>query len=259
VGDLILHASAQGVRSILLGLGGSATNDGGTGMAQVLGIRFLDQEGQEVVNLPQEMEKVRSVDFAGRCALPELVAMCDVTNPLLGPQGCTRVFGPQKGFRDFAGHEAGLKCLVDAVIRSGSSDYSESPGAGAAGGLGFGCLAFAGARLERGFAVISRLIGLEDAIRTSSLVITGEGSLDPQTLNGKGPHGVVLLAKRWGKPALTFCGICEDSGELKRDFGEIRSLKNLNLNLDECIVRARELLELRAFEASEGAFRKIAG
>lgn len=261
VGEMIRDAANRGVGRILLGLGGSATNDGGSGMAQALGVRFRDGNGAEVTDVPRDLARVQWVDVAARLALPEIIAACDVTNPLLGPQGCTRVFGPQKGVReeDMEAHEAGLQALAEAVDRGGNAGYSVMPGAGAAGGLGFGCVAFAGARLERGFEMVAQVLGLEEAIRACCLVITGEGSLDRQTLNGKGPHGIARLARKWGKPVLTFCGVWDGSAEVRREFGTIHSVKPENCTVEESTRRGRELLAARAGETAGWVIRQIAG
>lgn len=261
VGELMRDAGERGVDRILLGLGGSATNDGGTGMAQALGIRFFDREGCPVTDLPRKLERVDRVDLGERVPLPEVVAACDVSNPLLGPRGCSRVFGPQKGIREeeMAEHEAGLAALAEAVRRSGGEDWAAWPGAGAAGGMGFGCLAFAGARLEPGFAWVAGLLGLEEAVRGARVVITGEGSLDRQTLDGKGPHGVVKLARRWAKPVLAFCGVWDGSAEVGREFEEIRALRCPDGGREESMRRAGELLEEQAEAAVPWVIRQIAG
>lgn len=221
----------------------------------------MDRDGALVAKLPEELHRVHTLDFSARLALPEIVAACDVSNPLLGPEGCTRVFGPQKGFGpgEFAHHEAGLQALADAVARSSGRDLAGMPGAGAAGGLGFGCVAFAGARLERGFAMIAGLLRLEEEIRAASLVITGEGSLDRQTLNGKGPHGVALLARKWGKPVWVFCGVWDGDGELRRAFDEIRALREAGDSVEDCMRLAGPLLESRAAAAGQWAIQQIAG
>lgn len=260
-GEMILDAVSRGAERILLGLGGSATNDGGTGMAVALGVRFLDREGNAVTDLPAALERVHTVDFSERRPLPELVAICDVTNPLLGPRGCTRIFGPQKGIREeeIAEREAGLRALAEAAGRSIGGSLEDEPGAGAAGGLGFGCLAFAGGRLERGFPMVAGLLGLEAAVREAQIVITGEGSLDRQTLNGKGPHGIALLARRFGRPVLAFCGVSDGSEQIGREFDEIRILKSGGLSVEECMRRGAELLEREACAACEWAIRQIAG
>ena len=261
VGEMILHAVSQGAERILLGLGGSATNDGGSGMAAALGIRFLDEAGKEVMDVPAELQRVAAIDFGARFPIPEVVALCDVTNPLLGPLGCSRVFGPQKGIRpeEMAERESGLAQLAKIVERSLGVDFAEHPGAGAAGGLGFGCLAFADARIEGGFSMIAKLLGLEEKIRASRLVVTGEGSLDLQTLNGKGPHGVARLAKQCGRPVLAFCGVSDGRETLKQEFDEIRVLKRPDLTLEDCVLRAQELLEAEASGAAEWVIRKIEG
>ena len=182
-----LAGAFPGVERIVVGLGGSGTNDGGWGMARALGWR--EENGRLV---------------APGTKLPKIVAACDVTNPLLGPNGCTRVFGPQKGITpdDFEWHEARLARLAAHF----PAELAETPGAGAAGGLGFGLLAFCNAHIESGFSLFASLAGLQAAIASADLVVTGEGSLDAQTLNGKGPHGVARMAHAAGKPVLGIAG-----------------------------------------------------
>jgi len=260
-GDLIRHALHEGADRLVLGLGGSATNDGGTGMAEVLGVRFLDGAGDPVSPLPAELERVRRVDLSDRCELPEMIAACDVGNPLLGPRGCTRVFGGQKGIAetDMDRHEAGLRALADAVRRSLGRDFAAEGGAGAAGGLGFGCLAFCEARLEPGFPLVANLLHLEQAVAEADLVITGEGSLDRQTLDGKGPHGVARRAAEAGKPILTFCGVCEDSPEVAEVFPEVRALRSADRPLHECLERGAEFLAEAAWDAAAWVLEQIEG
>ena len=216
-GEMIRDALSRGVRRIIIGIGGSATNDGGIGMAQALGFTFLDAAGCAVTNLPAEFGLVNSVV---RTALPmcEVLVACDVRNPLLGEQGATRVYGPQKGVRDVAFFEARLKKLADLVWRDLGVDFRDDPGAGAAGGLGFGLMSFCGARLVPGFDLIASIIGLEARIAAADAVITGEGKLDGQTLHGKGPAGVAEMARRAGKRVIGLAGVIEHSAELGRAF-----------------------------------------
>ncbi len=202
-GQLVRHALGQGAKRIVLGIGGSATNDGGTGLARALGWEF---EG--CAEEPRDLALLRRLD-GSRAVLPaECLAACDVTNPLLGPRGCTRVFGPQKGVRenDFEAFERALTRLADVAAHDLGHDAREQPGAGAAGGLGYGLVTFAGAKLVSGFSLVSGLIGLEEAVREADLVVTGEGSVDGQTLDGKGPDGVARLARRFGKPVVAVGG-----------------------------------------------------
>jgi len=202
-GELMLHALRAGATRMLVTLGGSATNDAGTGLAAALGVRFLDATGNAFDPIPSDLARVRRIDRSGLAPLPPIRVLCDVTNPLLGPRGATRVFGPQKGIRpeQFAKFEDGLRAVADAWSRDHGTDPREAPGAGAAGGAGFGLLAFCGATLEPGFDAVARAIGLSDRIARADRVVTGEGCIDAQTASGKAPHGVARLAASLGRPA----------------------------------------------------------
>lgn len=231
---------------MIIGLGGSATNDGGAGMAAALGVRFLDADHKPIQTVPLDLsERLVEVDVSGRIALPPVVAACDVTNPLLGPAGATRVFGPQKG-----ADETTMTILETALARlvETSAGWEEAlvPGAGAAGGLGFGLLRFAGAELKSGFDLIVDLTGLEEAVKTSDLVITGEGSLDVQSLSGKGPVALAHMARRHGKRIVAFCGRADESVRESGVFDDIFELRGTGLPVDELIDRAAGLLETLA-------------
>lgn len=193
VGELMHDAVQRGAKRLVIGLGGSATNDGGAGMATALGWEFD--------RLPIASTVVRRPE---RAWAVETLAACDVTNPLLGERGCTRVFGPQKGVQDadIPAFERALAGLAACF----PPELAETPGAGAAGGLGFGLMAFCGARIVSGFGIVSELLQLEKALMAADLVVTGEGSLDDQTLDGKGPHGIAALARRHGKPVVAIGG-----------------------------------------------------
>ncbi len=206
-GELMRAAIEKGADRLLLGIGGSATNDGGSGMALALGFHFFSAEGDVLTEMPADLEKAVSL-YGPAEPLPPVEVACDVTNPLLGDEGCTAVYGPQKGIEPdrFAAHESRLAHLVDLVGKAGA-DASKVPGAGAAGGLGFGCLAFLGATLRPGFELVAEVLGLEDRVREADIVITGEGKLDGQTLQGKAPAGVADLARRHGKPVAALAGI----------------------------------------------------
>jgi glycerate kinase len=206
-GQMIRHAMSRGADRILLGIGGSATDDGGTGMARALGFVFRDAEGNPIEDLPAHLERASRIEFPEVSALPRVTVACDVANPLLGPDGCSRIYGPQKGVpeSDFSRHEARLRHLVGLLGKPGA-EAAEMPGAGAAGGLGFGCLALLGADLRPGFDLVAGILGLESAVAVADLVITGEGRLDSQTLQGKAPAGVARMAKKLGKPVVAFAG-----------------------------------------------------
>ncbi len=230
VGMMLRHAAAaSGAARILLGIGGSATNDGGTGMAAALGVRFLSADGETLPPHPQALRgKLAHLDESRRVRLPPLTAACDVTNPLLGPNGATRVYGPQKGAA-----EAQLalleQALHDLVRASGGQGLASTPGAGAAGGLGFGLLRFAGATLVCGFDLIAEITGLEKHIQNAELIITGEGSLDAQTLHGKGPAGVARLARKHNKPIHAYCGQADAAAHHSGLFDHIIELRGTGL------------------------------
>lgn len=195
-------------RRTLVGVGGSATNDGGFGLARALGWRFLSRTGSGIRRWTGlgECSHVEPPDR--RPGLGRLSVAVDVRNPLLGARGCTRVFGPQKGIRpeEFAGAETALGQLSRVVGERDGRTLAAVPGAGAAGGLGFGLMAFLGAEPETGFALFSRAAGLPERIRQADLVITGEGRLDDQSLMGKGIGELARLSGEAGVPVVAICG-----------------------------------------------------
>ncbi len=249
-GQMMRAAAGLGVTKMVVGIGGSATNDGGCGMAQALGFRFLDAAGAEVADLPAEIGRVaRILPPDGMSAFPEVTVACDVTNPLLGPTGATRIYGGQKGITDeplVRAHEDRLERLADLVARDLGCDHREIPGAGAAGGLGFGLLSFCGARLEPGFDLVAGLLRLEEAVARADVVLTGEGCLDAQTAEGKGPAGVALMARRHGKPALGFAGMVDDSAAassaINAIFDGAFAVKPPAMSVDEAIATGSVLL-----------------
>lgn len=243
-GELMRHAiEVQRADRLIVGLGGSATNDGGAGMAAALGVRFLDTEGNEIRPLPLDLsERLAVADASTALRMPPVIAACDVTNPLLGPNGATRIYGPQKG-----ADENTIQVLESALARlvetSDGWKEAEKPGAGAAGGLGFGLLRFCGAELRSGFDMIADLTGLEKAVGRADLVITGEGSLDAQSLSGKGPVSLARMARRLGKRVIAFCGAADVAVKEAACFDEIIELRSTGLPLDVLLTRAAELLE----------------
>ena len=224
VGELIADAIRRGCREFIIGIGGSATNDGGVGMLRALGYDFLDASGNPVPLGAKGLEHLHTVSCEH--VLPELSQCrfriaCDVTNPLCGPNGCSAVYGPQKGATPdmIEQMDRWLKryaSLAKTVSDTADSDY---PGAGAAGGLGFAFLAFTKATLESGIQIILNETRLEDYMQTADLVITGEGRLDSQTVMGKAPIGVARLAKKYGKPVLAFSGCVSDDAAVCNDYG----------------------------------------
>ena len=243
-GQMVRHAvEVSGATSVLLGIGGSATNDGGTGFARAIGIVFFDEGGEELVDLPKEISKIRKVDTSGAIALPELVVACDVTNPLLGVNGATQIFGPQKGVVDIEFHEEQLKYLADLVEGGLGKQLREIDGAGAAGGLGFGLMAFAGGVLKPGFDLVAEALGLEAKIAAADLVLTGEGSLDSQTASGKGPAGVGVMAKKAGVPVHAFAGRVADREIVEPFFDSATEIKPEGWTVEQSMEAGSTLLE----------------
>ena len=243
VGMQIAHAiSEHAVTRIMLGIGGSATNDGGSGMAAALGLRFVG-EG-EIHPTPATLIDVRQIDFSARIALPEIVAACDVDNPLLGPRGATAVFAAQKGatLDDQIALETALTHLV-AI--SGGEAAALTPGAGAAGGLGFGLLHFANAKLISGFDLLAELLDLENRIKRADHVITGEGSLDHQSLGGKGPVALARLANSLSVPVTGFCGSADAAARASGIFHSLHALADSGLPLETLLSQAGPLLTER--------------
>ncbi|GAA3149394.1 glycerate kinase [Planomonospora alba] len=222
-GELIAHAVRRGARRVVLGLGGSACTDGGTGMMAALGVRFLDAEGRELPPGGAALRALERIDTSGMTALGgvEFVVACDVDNPLLGPYGAAAVYAPQKGadadgvkvleaglarLAAVAAHTHGLAGAAehDGVVRS--MGVAAQPGAGAAGGVGFAAVAFLRAEIRPGIEYLLDLLGFRRRLAGARLVVTGEGSLDEQTLRGKAPAGVAAAAGEAGVPVVAVCG-----------------------------------------------------
>lgn len=224
VGEMIRHAISCGCRHFIMGIGGSATNDGGVGMLSALGFQFLDADGQPIPAGAKGLSKLASI--CTEQALPQLAectfrVACDVTNPLCGAQGCSAVFGPQKGATPESIAKMD-KWLGDyAAMAAGVSDKADAkyPGTGAAGGLGFAFLAFLNATLESGIHIILDETRLEAYIKDADIVVTGEGRLDSQTVMGKAPIGVAKLAKKYEKKVIAFSGCITDDATVCNDHG----------------------------------------
>ena len=214
VGEVIRDAVAKGCRRFIVGIGGSATNDGGAGMLQALGYELLDKEGKQIpfgaAGL-EELDRICTDKVLPQLAECEFRVACDVTNPLCGELGCSAVYGPQKGadpemirqMDQWLGRYAVFAAEAMAGERSVDPDY---PGSGAAGGMGFAFRSFTNAVLESGIRIVLEETGLEQEIMTADVVVTGEGRLDGQTAMGKAPAGVATLAKKYGKPVFAFAG-----------------------------------------------------
>ena len=243
VGEMILDAANRGANGIIIGLGGSATNDGGFGMARSLGFRFFEQE-QELCGAVTELAGLERIEKPKDLALPKIIAAVDVKNPLLGKNGATRVFGPQKGARknDLDLLEWALTRLANVVTKEFGFDYRNEAGAGAAGGLGFGLMSFCGAKIRPGFDVVAEAVGLESKMKDVDLVITGEGSLDRQTLEGKTPSGVARLARKLGKRVFAFVGRASKDREVREMFDGVYENARRGMSQEENMRRAAELL-----------------
>ena len=260
-GDLMQAGIRKGARRLIVAIGGSATNDGGAGMAWAMGYRFLDAAGKGFFPLPANLTTLARIAPPDNMALPEVIAACDVTNPLLGPEGATRVYGPQKGvtLERMPEFEAALTHLADIVRRDLGMDLATAPGAGAAGGLGFGLMTFCRASMKPGFDLVAEVTEMESAIRAADLVITGEGCVDAQTLHGKGPAGVADMARRHGKPVIAVGGIVDESVRTALDakFHVIIAAANQD-TLTEALANPAQALR-RAVAGASAQLRTVAG
>ena len=216
VGEMIRDAMTRGARKFIVGIGGSATNDGGAGMLQALGFRLTDASGVDLPRGGAALSRLARLETPSDLPLAELEfkVACDVTNPLCGSSGASAVFGPQKGATPEMVRtlDAALARFAD-VVEARTGSFRDHPGAGAAGGLGFAFGALLGAKLVPGVELILSETDFETYVKSSDVVVTGEGRLDGQTVMGKAPIGVARLAKRWGKPVLAFSGCIGDGAE----------------------------------------------
>jgi glycerate kinase len=248
VGELLQHAYDAGARHFIVGIGGSATNDGGAGMAQALGYHLLDENGHELPPGGLALKRLARIDVGGvhaKWKAAEVDVACDVTNPLTGPNGASAVYGPQKGATpEMVGElDAALKRFAEVIRRDLGVDVEQLPGAGAAGGLGAGLVAFTGARLRPGAEMVMEALRLDERLVGAQLVITGEGRLDSQTARfGKGPAAVAKHARRAAIPVVAIGGSVADEAELWLLFDGLEATVAEPCSLDEAIGRARPLL-----------------
>lgn len=221
VGELMVHLAEQGSRKLLLGLGGSATNDCGIGMAEAVGYRFLDGEGARLAPYAWNLAKVERIAPPEKLPALTITAACDVNNPLCGPRGAAAVFGPQKGLKpeQIGSHDAAMAHFAEVIRRELGRDVKNLPGAGAAGGLGAGMLAFLNAELKPGIELLLDSVGFDAMMENASLVITGEGRLDGQSVAGKVPVGVARRAKKAGIACVALCGCIGPEAERVLDCG----------------------------------------
>lgn len=208
VGEMISHAAQGGIEQILLGIGGSATNDCGIGMAEALGYRFVDANGQDVAAIPANFQRIHSI--IAPSALPNVIvtAACDVDNPLYGPKGATAVFGPQKGVNEEQRPvlDSGLKHMADLIQRDLGKTVGEIPGAGAAGGLGSGLMGFLGASLQPGVEMLLDTAHFDALLAEADILFVGEGRMDAQSVHGKAPVGASRRAKAHNVRCIALCG-----------------------------------------------------
>ncbi|MFG2156798.1 glycerate kinase [Streptomyces olivaceus] len=253
-GELLRAALDAGARTIVFGVGGSATTDGGAGMLAALGARFLDADGRPVAPGGGGLARLASADLSGldpRLADVELVLASDVDNPLTGPKGAPAVYGPQKGASpdDVTALDAALGHFAKVLegtegVGARAAGYAASPGAGAAGGIGFGAMLL-GARFRPGIEVMLDVLGFAPALERADLVITGEGSLDEQTLHGKAPAGVAAAARAAGKEVVAVCGRLALPAEALGRAGIRRAypLTDVEPDVAKCIADAGPILE----------------
>jgi glycerate kinase len=267
IGEMLLAAVQASADEIIIGLGGSATNDGGFGMARALGFQFFagDEELAGGVSELQRLTRIEApvvaaVAPASSTSQPtrlppqlKIVAAADVRNPLLGENGAARVFGPQKGATadkvDIL--ERALAKLADVVSKEFGVDYRDEAGAGAAGGLGFALMSFCGAKIRPGFDVVAEAVGLESKMKSVDVVITGEGSLDRQTLEGKTPAGVARLARALGKRVFAIVGRVSKDREVCELFNKVYELAQPGMSEKEQMARTAEVLRENARELAK--------
>jgi glycerate 2-kinase len=264
-GELLLAAMDAGAKKVIVGIGGSATNDGGAGLAQALGYRLLDANGRELEPGGGGLARLHRIDSSGRdrrVDAVEILVACDVDNPLCGPRGASAVYGPQKGATPAIVEQLdrALDRFAQVVERELGVSIRDLPGAGAAGGLGGGLVAFAGGRLERGIDLVIDAVGLAERLRGASLCLTGEGSIDGSSAYGKTAVGVAHLARSLGCPTLALAGTIGPGAEgvLEHGIDAYFSICPGPIALADAIAQADQLLEaateqvMRAFLSARG-------
>jgi glycerate 2-kinase len=262
-GELIKAALDAGISHLIIGIGGSATNDGGAGMLQALGVKLLDSNGGEIGYGGGELANLAHIDIKGmdpRLNLCRIEAACDVNNPLTGPKGASAIFGPQKGATPemVAQLDNNLSHYARLISRDLGVQVDAVPGAGAAGGMGAALLAFCGALLRPGIEIIVEAVGLENAVKDADLVITGEGRIDSQTIHGKTPIGVARVAKRYGKPVIGIAGCLSTDVGVVHEHGidAVFSVLSQICTMDEALKNAAA--NVRAASRNIAATLKVA-
>jgi glycerate kinase len=255
LGKILQTAARAAPRQCVVGIGGSATNDGGFGLARALGWQFLDRAGTELDQWPRLSELATIRPPAAPLKLRVTVAV-DVRNPLLGSNGCSRVYGPQKGLKEFYLAEKCLARMASLLKRQHGIDCASVPGAGAAGGLGFGLMAFAGAKLESGFELFARYARLEKHIRAADLVVTGEGAMDAQTTMGKGVGQIAALSAKLRVPCIGLAGTVDPAARHSGLFAVARALTEIT-RPDRAQAEAAHFLEQLAAKTAANQVPQI--
>ncbi|MEW9902008.1 glycerate kinase [Pseudomonas putida] len=256
-GELIAAALAAGATRIVLAIGGSATNDGGSGMLRALGLRLLDADGQALEEGGLALGRLAHIDasdLAPRLAEVQVEVAADVDNPLCGPNGASAIFGPQKGAspEQVQALDQALGHFADLCAQLLGDDVREFPGCGAAGGMGFAAKAFMGAQFRPGVEVVAELAGLDALVQGADLVITGEGRFDAQTLRGKTPMGVARVAKRHGVPVVVLAGTLGEGYQQLYAHGidAAFALASGPMSLEQACAQAAQLLQARATDVA---------
>jgi glycerate 2-kinase len=258
VGELIYHALEHNVETLIIGVGGSATNDAGAGMAQALGVRFLDKDGNEIEKGGGALSKLHSIDLSHvdqRMFTKKIIVACDVSNPLTGNEGASYVYGPQKGADPEMVKmlDINLHHFADKLKEATGNDVDKVPGAGAAGGISATLLAIFGASLVPGFEIVKNATQLDEKLKGCTMVITGEGKIDEQTRFGKVPYALAQLARKQNLPVIAFAGTLGEGYEIlyQHGFHAIIPICEQPVKLDIALQKASTWLE----NASERFFR----
>lgn len=259
-GQLILDALDKGCRKIIIGIGGSATNDGGTGMAEALGVKFYNKNGELFNPNGGNLNTLKEIDVSDmdkRLLNTEFQVACDVSNPLFGIEGASYIFGPQKSADEDMVQilDKNLEYYSNMVKKQLGIDVAKLPGSGAAGGLGYGLVVFCNAKLVKGIDMVLDIVDIEKKMKDIDIVITGEGRIDNQTIYGKVPVGIATRAKKYGKPVYAIAGCLGEGYHLVYNYGidAVVSSMTYPLTIDESIKQSSKLIE----EAAERLFRII--
>lgn len=251
LGEMIADALENGCNNILLGIGGSATNDGGIGMLTALGFEFLDKNGDRVSPDGEGLSRITSVNIEHVHPLLSEVSFqvaCDVNNPLLGPNGATSIYGPQKGVTEHTKPllEDGMRNYADVTAEAIGKDYRNHPGVGAAGGLGFALMSYLNAELLEGVTLVLDAINIEDDLKDAKIVFTGEGRIDTQSVMGKAPVGIMKMAKKYDVKVIALAGSIS---------GDVRVLNNMGM--DACFCIQNEIVSLNEAMIKQNAENNI--